>query len=77
MQSQEIHHLIFMEQHKDRIREIERQQLLKAVGLQSVGLTARHKVAGWLGAQMVRWGAKLQNYDTTPAPKRMTIKMHQ
>ena len=76
MQLPEMNHLVFIEQHKERIREIEHNQLLEAAGLKDADLTAPRKIAGWLGAQMIRWGAKLQTYDTTPTQKHTTIRMH-
>jgi hypothetical protein len=64
MFSLEVNFLVQQEQHKDRLRNIERRQLLQAVDKQpNVGLTVYRKAAGWLGDRLVTWGAKLQSYD--------------
>ena len=63
--------LIHQEQHKDRLREMERRQLLREAGLDSdLATLAPRKAARWLGTQMVKWGTKLQDGDApTPSVK--------
>ena len=57
--------LIRQEQYKDLLREAERERLIRAAGLRQPGnWRLRRKVAGWIGAQMVRWGWKLQRHST-------------
>ena len=57
-------YLVGKEQHKDRLRAKEREQLIKAAGLRQPGnRVSRQKVAHWLGTQMVKWGSKLQRYE--------------
>ena len=58
--------LIRGEHYKDLLREAERERLIRAAGLWQPGDWGLHrKAAGWIGAQMVRWGWKLQSYGTT------------
>ena len=65
MHTPEMHYLVYKEQHKDRLREIEHQRLLKIAGLQeSASLKLFRQLLKWLGRQMVRWGTKLQGYAT-------------
>ena len=66
MHSLEIDYLVMQEQHKDRLRNIEREQLLQVAKLQhGIDLKSYRKATRWLGKQMVKWGSKLQGYDTT------------
>jgi hypothetical protein len=59
--------LVTQEQYKDLLREAEHERLIQAAGLRQSGSWRLHrKVAGWIGARMVRWGRKLQSYGTTP-----------
>ena len=49
------------EQHEDRLRDLEQQQLLQTAGLNpSINLKIPRKAVQWLGGQMVKWGTKLQ-----------------
>ena len=77
MFSPETSYLVHQEQHKDRLREIEHQQLLQAAGLQGVSLKSSRKAVSWLGTQMVKWGSKLQGYDVTPSTKHMAVEIRQ
>ena len=62
----EMHYLVYKEQYKDRLRDMEHQQLLQAAGLQQgISLKLYRKAVSWLGVQMVKWGSKLQSYDAT------------
>lgn len=64
MFSLEVNFLVQQEQHQDRLRDMERRQLLQTVARQpNAGLTLYHKAAGWLGDRLVTWGSKLQSYD--------------
>jgi hypothetical protein len=59
------------EQCKDLLREAEDYRLIQSAGLlQSRRWELHRKVAGWIGAQMVRWGWKLQSYGKTPPSRR-------
>jgi hypothetical protein len=61
--------LVQQEHYKDLLQEAEHERLIQAAGFQQPGNWRLHrKVAGWIGAQMVRWGGKLQSYATTPPP---------
>lgn len=75
MHSLEIDYLVMQEQHKDRLRNIERERLIQAAGLQhGIDLKSYRKVTGWLGKQMVKWGSKLQEYDTTSPSETYILK---
>jgi hypothetical protein len=55
------------ERYKDLLREAEKERLIRAAGLRQSGHRRLGRtVAGWLGAQMVKWGRKLQRYSTAP-----------
>jgi hypothetical protein len=57
----ELHFLVYQEQHKDRLREIQRQHLLRAFS-QDTNAKMYRQAVGWLGNQLVNWGLRLQNY---------------
>ena len=60
--------LAYQEHYKDLLRELEHERLIRAAGRRQPGnWKLRRKVAGWIGAQMVRWGCKLQSYGTAPS----------
>jgi hypothetical protein len=62
------------ERYKDLLQEAEREWLIQAAGLRQPGnWRLRRKTAGWIGAQMVSWGWKLQRYGTTPPPCRPQV----
>ena len=66
--------LIRGEHYKDLLREAERERLIRAAGLGQPGDGGLHRqVAGRIGAQMVRWGRKLQSYGTTPSPSCLQV----
>ena len=56
------------ERYRDLLREAERERLIWAAGLRRPGTRVRWKVTDWVGAQMVRWGWKLQRYGSAPQP---------
>jgi len=61
--------LVQQNHYKDLLQEAEHERLIRAAGLRQPGNRRLYrKVAGWIGAQMVRWGWKLQRYGTTPPP---------
>ena len=63
----EVNYLVSLEQHQDRLRAMERHQLIELAGLQRRANQEVHRrVVGWLGGQMVRWGLALQNYGPNP-----------
>ena len=74
MLSPETTYLVKQEQHKDRIRQLQQQQLLQQVGLNNEHDATYKKAIGWLGNRMVKWGAKLENYGTPAHSKAMTLK---
>lgn len=60
--------LVQREHYKDLLQEAEYERLIRAAGLRQPGNWRLHrKVAGWIGAQMVRWGWKLQSYGNNAA----------
>jgi chromosome condensin MukBEF MukE localization factor len=61
--------LVCQEHYKDLLQEAEHERLIRAVGLRQLGNQRTHrKIANWIGAQMVRWGYRLQRYGTAPLP---------
>ena len=75
MHSLEIDYLVVQEQHKDRLRTIERERLAQATKLQHrLNLKLYRRVTNWLGKQMVKWGSKLQEYDTTAPSETYVLK---
>jgi len=59
--------IVYRERYKDLLREAEQERLIRAAGLRQSGHRRLHRtVAGWIGAQMVKWGRKLQRYSTAP-----------
>lgn len=75
MHSLEIELLVIQQQHKDRLRNIEREQLVQAARLQhGIELKPYRKATSWLGKQMVKWGSKLQEYDTTSPSETYILK---
>jgi hypothetical protein len=66
MYNSEIHYLVYREQQKDRLREIEQQHLLQIAGLhRGVAPKAYRQAVNWLGMQMVKLGSRLQRYGST------------
>jgi hypothetical protein len=67
--------MVRKEQHKDLVRNAERQQLLREAGLNESFNVASHRVVvGRLGDQLVKLGAKLQKYSATSQPENLIIK---
>ena len=60
--------LVRQERYRDLRREADRERLIRAVGLRRPGTRLPWKVTDWVGAQMVRWGWKLQCYGSAPQP---------
>jgi hypothetical protein len=55
--------------YKELLQEAEHERLIRASGLRQLGNQRTHrKIANWIGAQMVRWGYRLQRYGTAPLP---------
>ncbi len=67
-------YLIKKELHEDKIRQLQRWQLLQEAGLNNIQQNLPKKVAGWLGNRMVKWGAKLESYGTTTHSKAITLE---
>jgi hypothetical protein len=64
MFSPEILQLVNGEKQKDLLRELDHREVVQAALLQSgPQFGSYRKAAGWLGTQLVKWGAKLQSYD--------------
>lgn len=74
MLSPETIYLVKQEQHKDRLQQLQKQQLLQNAGLNSAQWNAHKKAVSWLGNRMVKWGAKLEGYGSTTHSKAMTLK---
>ena len=72
------------QQYLDRLREVERQRLLKIVGRQSLSSRVYRRIGSWLGIQLVNWGAKLQQHNLPQNPDtgcqeaslKITITVH-
>ena len=59
--------IVYRERYKELLREAEQERLIRAAGLRQPGSRRlRRTAAGWLGAQMVKWGRKLQRYSAAP-----------
>jgi hypothetical protein len=57
--------LVAQERHKDLLRAVERERLIRAARLgQPENWGVQQKVVDWIGGQLVNWGCKLQGYDT-------------
>ena len=81
MYSPETYLIVTRQQYLDRLREVERQKLLKIVGWQSLGSRVYHRAGSWLGTQLVNLGTKLQgsqNPDTgcQEASLKITMTVH-
>ncbi len=64
--SLEIEYLVQKEKFQDLIRAAEQDRLLQVA--QAANNASLHRnLAAWMGIQMVKWGAKLQQYGS-PAP---------
>jgi len=69
MYSPEVHYLVRKEMYKDLQRDVARHQLIRAVTLRQPNNEDRlRKIAGSIGAQMVKLGLKLQHYDQGQHP---------
>ena len=66
--------LVKQEQHTDRIKQLQRQQLFQEAGPRNAQWEAHKKAVGWLGNRMVKWGARLETYGTATRSKAMTLK---
>ncbi len=63
----ELNYLVSLEQHRDRLRALERYRLVQLADLQRASNRDMHRrVVGWVGGQMVRWGLALQQYGPQP-----------
>lgn len=63
----EVNYQVSLEQHQDRLRAMERHQIIELAGLQrGANQEVHRRVVGWLGGLMVRWGLILQNYGPNP-----------
>lgn len=61
MFSPETDHLVNKERHKDRLRELEHQQLIRTAEGQPPGNEGRlGQVVGWVRNRLVAWGSKMQ-----------------
>jgi hypothetical protein len=69
------------QQYLDRLREAERQRLLRIIEGPRSSSKMYRKSVGWLGTQLVKWGTKLQssqNPDTgcQEASLKMSMTAH-
>jgi len=63
MFSNETNYLVSLEQHQDRLRGLERHQLIQLAGRQQPANQEIHRrIVAWIGGRMVRWGLALQQY---------------
>ncbi len=69
MFSPEMNYLVALEQHRDRLRAIEHDQLLQIVGVQT-GRAWPKTLCGWLGRRLQVVGAKLEQFGEPPCPQR-------
>jgi len=68
------HYTIYQEQLQDRLRDIQRRQLLQAAELnRKVRPKLYRQTVGWLGMQMVRWGSTLQNLGAGSPANHVTV----
>ncbi len=58
----ETHTQVIHEKYQDRLREIERQRLVRLVEGPDVKSKLYQTSVRWLGIQLVAWGTKLQQY---------------
>ncbi len=65
--SLQVDYLVRKEQYQDLIQQAEKDWLCQVAKQQNSQPPAFRQVIGWLGAQMIKWGATLQNYATTPS----------
>jgi hypothetical protein len=74
--SLQIDYQVRKEQYQDLIRQAEEDWLRQEVKRQNSQPSTFQQVVGWLGVQMVRWGAALQDYATSPSANvsRVTIQ---
>ena len=57
-------------QYADLLKEAETERFIRAAQLQQSDLwPTTWKVIHWLGNQLVKWGAKLQDYPRSPSPE--------
>jgi hypothetical protein len=64
MFSPDIHYLVSKEKYKDLRRDVERHQLIQIASVRRPDKReSMQRVAGWIGAQLVAWGSKLQRYQ--------------
>lgn len=71
--SLQIDYQVRKEQYQDLIREAEQDRLYQAVKQQNSQPPVFRQVVGCLGAQMVKWGAALQDYATSPTANISTV----
>lgn len=74
----ELSYLVYQEESKNRLREINRRHLLQRVKSEQ-GLTLKlyRQAVNWLGIQLVKWGTKLETYgSTTPEILTQDVKNH-
>jgi hypothetical protein len=67
-------YLLSLEQHRERLRNLERRQLVQLASRQRAANQAIHRrVVGWIGGRLVRWGLALQQYGPqSPQPSPAT-----
>ena len=67
MLSPEMLHVVNKEKQNDLLRELNKRELVQVARLRErVESKPFHQAVGWLGAQMVKWGGRLQSYEAAP-----------
>jgi len=69
MFSPEMNYLVALEQHRDRLRAIEHDQLLQIAGVQT-GRAWPKTLCGWLGRRLQAWGARLEQLGEAAQAQR-------
>ena len=75
MLSLEVTYLVYQEQKKDYLREVEQGQLLRiALSARSKENRVHKRALAWLGSQLVKYGARLEQYGSAAASKAVSLK---
>ena len=72
MLSGDIHFLLRTQQYEDALQRAADEQLVRASQQVSNNEMLHLKVAHWIGIQMIRWGSKLEQWNTTTLGRVLT-----
>ena len=76
MFSADLHCLVVQEQRKDQLSAAKNQRLLHEFkGHSVVNPGAHSEILHWLGARLIAWGSKLQNYGSASIARNPAIKL--